>query len=287
MKLIISRKGFDSSAGGVPSPIFPNGEMLSLPIPDHGSAIRYRDITWNGKSMGPLVEQLTVKAIRQSHGVHLDPDIRADALTNRPLGWRGLFGQAGAAQSHLSTRVGKGDLFLFFGWFRQVSYNPDTGRYGYLKKAPNLHVLFGWLQIENTIGLESGRPDLAKWMSYHPHCLPHYPAINNTLYIAREDLTLGNKRVPGKGYGSIRHYDDRLCLSCKDQPKRSVWKLPMWFYPYHRSRSALSYHDDMSRWNICQDGVLLNTAARGQEFILDTDEYPEAVAWVQELLDVT
>ena len=33
MKLIFSRKGFDSSAGGIPSPILPDGRMISLPIP--------------------------------------------------------------------------------------------------------------------------------------------------------------------------------------------------------------------------------------------------------------
>ncbi len=34
VKLILSRKGFDSSSGGVPSPIFSDGRMLSLPIPE-------------------------------------------------------------------------------------------------------------------------------------------------------------------------------------------------------------------------------------------------------------
>ena len=33
MKLILSRKGFDSQSGGCPSPIFPNGTLYSLPIP--------------------------------------------------------------------------------------------------------------------------------------------------------------------------------------------------------------------------------------------------------------
>ncbi len=31
--------------------------------------------------------------------------------------WKGLFGQVGAAQSHLEKFVLPGDLFLFFGWF--------------------------------------------------------------------------------------------------------------------------------------------------------------------------
>ena len=32
-KIILSRKGFDSTAGGKPSPIFPDGSIFSLPIP--------------------------------------------------------------------------------------------------------------------------------------------------------------------------------------------------------------------------------------------------------------
>ncbi len=44
MKIILSRKGFDSSAGGVPSPIFPDGGLLSLPIPDKASQIACNDI---------------------------------------------------------------------------------------------------------------------------------------------------------------------------------------------------------------------------------------------------
>ena len=43
MIVIISRKGFDSSSGGVPSPIFFNGKMLSLPIPDKHSKIQHKD----------------------------------------------------------------------------------------------------------------------------------------------------------------------------------------------------------------------------------------------------
>ncbi len=34
MKIILSRKGFDGTYGGYPSPIFPDGRMLSMPIPD-------------------------------------------------------------------------------------------------------------------------------------------------------------------------------------------------------------------------------------------------------------
>ena len=50
MKLVLSRKGFDSSSGGVPSPIFADGTMLSLPIPDDGSSLRYEHLIWRDKS---------------------------------------------------------------------------------------------------------------------------------------------------------------------------------------------------------------------------------------------
>ena len=35
MKVILSRKGFDSSNGGCPSPIMPDGTLLSMPIPSN------------------------------------------------------------------------------------------------------------------------------------------------------------------------------------------------------------------------------------------------------------
>jgi len=44
MKVIFSRKGFDSEFGGYPSPILPNGQIISLPIPDPEDDIRYSDV---------------------------------------------------------------------------------------------------------------------------------------------------------------------------------------------------------------------------------------------------
>lgn len=41
MKVILSRKGMDSEAGGIPSPILPDGTLLSLPIPDNTSGQKY------------------------------------------------------------------------------------------------------------------------------------------------------------------------------------------------------------------------------------------------------
>src|SRR5918997_1915941 len=98
MKLILSRKGFDSSAGGVASPIFPDGTMYSLPIKAHGATRRYREVgkgDANGSALGSVVEQLTKGRVKPDDLVHLDPDLDSASLP-RMLGWRPAFGQTGA-----------------------------------------------------------------------------------------------------------------------------------------------------------------------------------------------
>src|ERR1035437_653691 len=119
MKIIISRKGFDSSAGKKPSPIFPDGRMLSLPIPDKSSIIAYKDIAGNDwASVGELAEQLAY--IPPTHRAHLDPDLSVGSIP-RADGWKPLFGQEHAAEKHLENQgVGAGDVFLFFGLFQAV-----------------------------------------------------------------------------------------------------------------------------------------------------------------------
>ena len=46
MKIIFSRKGFDSTAGGFPSIIFPNREMYSIPIPSKFDRDLYSEIVY-------------------------------------------------------------------------------------------------------------------------------------------------------------------------------------------------------------------------------------------------
>ena len=152
MKLVLSRKGFDASSGGNASPILPDATLVSLPIPSPTSPLTYDDVWLGDQSLGPLVEDLTRGRIRAGNGAHLDPDLRECAHDRRP-GWRPLFGQDGTAQGHLrNAGVGVGDLFLFFGWFRQVERTATA--YRFLRGAPDLHVVFGWLQIAIIVMVE-------------------------------------------------------------------------------------------------------------------------------------
>jgi hypothetical protein len=139
MKIILSRKGFDSSYGGVASPIFPDGALLSLPIPDARGPVTYQDLTWGQHQLGKVVAALTRGRIDFAAHAHLDPDLYSQICSRAP-GWRPLFGQDGAAQSHLANQgVGVGDLFLFFGWFRAVEQ--PSGYYCFVKQAPDQHLI--------------------------------------------------------------------------------------------------------------------------------------------------
>ena len=137
MKLIFSRKGFDSSAGGVPSPLV-DGRPISLPIPTRmPTPTRYADLR---DGVAELVTDLTRGRVAADRPCHLDPDLDANSLVRLP-GWRGVLGQVSAAQSHLSNNgVGRGDVFLFWGLYRPVVRSP-AGMWTYAGMAE--HRLFG------------------------------------------------------------------------------------------------------------------------------------------------
>lgn len=284
MKIVLSRKGFDSESGGQPSPILPDGTLTSLPIPDFSrtSSIRYADIRGPGRaSLGPIVEDLTHGKLSGDHFAHLDPDLRSAAYPRNP-GWRPLFGQAGGDQTHLAKHhVGVGDLFLFFGWFRRVEFVNNT--YRFVRNAPDLHVIFGWLQIDSILTVGTTR--VPRWAEYHHHFHPPSASGNwshNTVYVSSPRLLLNGVAQGTPGGGIFNMYRDELCLTCPDQPYRTVWKLPLWFYPAE-GRSPLSRHHALNRWRRNGGYVILKSVSRGQELVLNADEYPEAISWVQRL----
>ena len=117
MKIIFSKKGFDTKFGGKPSPIFPDDSMVSLPIGDKKSGIKYADLSsHNGYNIGELAAELTGKLHYLSKWTaHLDPDL-FDKTMARKSGWHPVLGQDGSAYGHLRNEgVGSGDLFLFYG----------------------------------------------------------------------------------------------------------------------------------------------------------------------------
>jgi len=279
VKLILSRKAFDSSAGGVANPILDDGLMIPLPIPDKQSKIRYEELAIGGENLGIVASDLTRGRTKPDHFAHLDPDLSPTSYP-REVGWRPLFGQSGAAQRVLEREgVGVGDLFLFFGWFRRATRS--AGRLRFVQGAPDMHVFWGWLQIGEVISVENVTPP--PWMGYHPHVAFQGRGAHNTLYVASETLTLDGVPAEAPGAGTFHTYSDRLRLTKPGSSSRSLWKLPHWFTP-QPGRPALGYHTDPERWASNGEDVLLRSVARGQEFVLDAALYPEAGAWVRELL---
>ncbi len=131
MKIILSRKGFDSSNGGCPSPIMPDGTLLSMPIPSDGDKDKYSDLEYCGTKYSDLLDQL--KPGNDFKHCHVDPDIRDNRISKIPK-WIPAFGQIGSAQGKLiNSGVEKGDLFLFFGWFRKVEL--VDGKYRFIPRS--------------------------------------------------------------------------------------------------------------------------------------------------------
>lgn len=71
MKVVLSRKGFDSSNGGIVSPIFEDGTMISFPIPSDDSD-RFSDLHYNGVSYSDILSDLHYKGGKYCH---VDPDL--------------------------------------------------------------------------------------------------------------------------------------------------------------------------------------------------------------------
>ncbi len=269
MKIILSRKGFDSGYGGIPSPILPNGEMLSLPIPDIHSDLKFHDLHISEKkNYVELITEIGGNKIKlegsgkhpiKEIGCHLDPDIRFRTL-KRNTNWKGLFGQSGTAQSHLRNQnISIGDIFLFFGWFSETVNKNGKLNFKY-NRDRSFHAIYGYLEIAEIIKVNTH--NIPAWMHYHPHYKTrHTTLLNDTLYVASKVLSFNNNI---KGYGTFQ-YDPKLKLT-KEGYSRSRWNLPKFF-----KQTSISFHNENS-WKT----DYFQSAAKGQEFVIEvTDEILE------------
>lgn len=274
MKVILSRKGFDSGYGGYPSIILPNNEMITLPIPSTKEEdYCYSDLkTKEGSSIYEIMKSLNPniklgKSFPLTPDVkcHLDPDLCAFSV-ERKEGWRGAFGQINAAQKVLeNNHVKEGDLFLFFGWFNDVS--EENNKYQF-KKGQGRHTIFGYLQIDKIIYPQKER--IPEWLKKHPHAssLRRLNNPSNCIYVARETCTFNKNR---KGYGMFT-YNEELDLSKKGMT-RTCWDLPEIF-----KNVTMTYHNQNS-W---KEGYF-KSACRGQEFVIEENKAIEE--WAIRLIE--
>ena len=264
MKIILSRKGFDSSYGKQPNPILPDGTLLSLPIPDNDGNNTFSSLHWNGMSYYEIIHSLKPRTkIKVDDMCHLDPDLKKD-VKDRKSGWKPAFGQSGTALSHLRNKgVAEGDLFLFFGWFRETEMN--QGKLVYKRKAKDLHIIYSYMQIGEIIIPNAGIPD---WLKDHPHIgdKKDRDVANNAIYLPTDELSF----IPDfKGCGLLNYRKDRILT--KDGFSKGRWNLPDFF-----KEVEISYHPNPWKDNYFQ------SADKGQEFVMDST--PEILDWVKNIL---
>jgi hypothetical protein len=200
LRIVFSRKGFDTAAGGGPSPIV-DGRPLSLPIPAAGGPSR---TTWDDLGLGAHVATASRGRWSGADLCHHDPMFLADGTC--------LFGQRGAAKTHLANqRVGAGDAFVFFGLFREAGGRPHQR-------------IFGYLIVDEVIELASAAgARIAELAALgHPHALGG-PRTNDAIY---------------RGEGAVaRMASEALRLTASGETP-SVWQRPGWLEPgaltYHR-----------------------------------------------------
>lgn len=266
MKIILSRKGFDSSNGGCPSPIMPDGTLLSMPIPTD-DVVSFSDVAWNGITYADILKQISPR--KTYTNCHLDPDIR-DNRINKIKGWKPAFGQTGAAQGLLvNAGVEVGDIFLFFGWFRRVE---KTGK-GYRfvpRKATDfyygndLQIIYGYMQIGRII---TDQEEIKKYF-WHPHSSSiHTCNPNNALYLPSEKLSFNPSL---SGYGTLDYRKDRVLTM--EGKGRATWNEYSFLEPEY------IYGD---RKNCAKDGGLYY-AGIWQELVIN--ESKDILDWVKQII---
>ena len=262
MRITFSRKGFDSAAGGIPNPILPDGTLLSLPIPSARDGVRYDELSYGGRTYYEIIRSLAPRTrIQASTTCHLDPDIREGVIARDK--WVPAFGQTGSSLMHLFNQgVGIGDLFLFFGWYRQIEL--FNGCLRFVPNAPDLHIIYGYLQIGSIIKCKD---DLPIELMSHPHAADfRWESMRNALFLPADSLSL-DKSLPG--YGCLNYSPNRVLT--KPGCKRRVWNLPSFFreIPISYNRAA---------WK--EDGFY--SALRGQEFVFEAND--KALEWVKSII---
>jgi len=217
MKIILSRKGFDSTSGGKPSPIMPDGTLLSLPIPDDSLSslsktegiVRFDDLRHGKHLYSDLIKGILPNNSYST--CHLDPDIREDVRINPIKGWKPAFGQTGSSLGILrNANVSVGDIFLFFGLYQKVEYY--NGSIRFIKGTRPMQVVYGYLQVGKI--LES--PEEISKYYWHPHAIKGlYNSERNALFLPSDSLSLCTS-LPG--YGVLQFREDRVLTKKNENP---------------------------------------------------------------------
>lgn len=221
MKVILSRKGFDSANGGVASPILEDGTMISFPIPSPDRNT-YSELECGGIPYSQLLHDLNYREAHFGTHCHIDPDLSLAYWREKPSDWFPAFGQIDAAASYLKNiGIAPGDIFLFFGNFHHIAKGTD-GTYHYVRhtgdfyRDSDLQVIWGYLQVGEILAT----PEQQRTAPWHPHSIPNRTSRpTNVIFKAREQLSFA-PALPGAG---ALPFDKKRVLTLEGAPK-ATWK---------------------------------------------------------------
>ena len=269
MKVILSRKGFDSSNGGIVSPIFEDGTMVSMPIPAAEDCYTYDDLFFHGIPYRDIIDDLKYKG--KTYHCHVDPDLDPGRRSKVEDGWFPAFGQVSAAASYLRNNgITEGDLFLFFGNFHFVEriegHFRFTRRTGDCYRDNDIQVIWGYLQVGEVIN----DPDEIRKVFWHPHSGEKYNRQKtNVIFKASESLSFDNSK-PGAG---LLSFDEKRVLTLAGAAK-ATWKINPVYDPHHICGRRRNKAKDPSR-GLYYSGIW-------QELCLAESE--ECTGWAQSII---
>ncbi|PGH59265.1 hypothetical protein CRT60_01130 [Azospirillum palustre] len=305
MKIILSRKGFDTGYGGKPSPILQDGRFFPLPIPyDRGAPIRYTDlpcppgleahyatladyVIGHSAFRKAVVEEDQIdgrkpktKRVRVTTDTlaHLDPDLH-QGMRPRPSDWKPLFGQTGRALKILrKNEVGVGDVFVFWGLYDRLV----PGRAGRPPRyeGKRMHCIFGWLQVGRVH--QAPFPDLPAWGRYHPHAGAD-PGVwdedNNWIFEAADRLSLEGLDADLPGAGIFPRFRPDLRLTRPGALRVDDWRLPSSFGSLMQAGrwtcvGQRNWQEDDPGW------MRFSTAGQWQEGVWDPLHAPGTLEWL-------
>jgi len=320
-KVVLSRKGFDSSAGGGFSPFDPQtGEYVVLPIPMGKSerkiskSLKYEDIHIKGNHLDgypetdlkSLMRAMGVKKVtlqtkgkkEESEYAHFDPWLGhcpwlAEG-SNHPIG---AFGQVDRAEAHLHNKgVGKGSLFLFFSRFKPIKPISQNSEKiigsdistEHLNKG--LYYIYGWLKVKKVIQQYKDIIDdqsLKSLKSLHPHATEKYFEEYARMERGKNTLYIADEFLFNdgsnfRGCGYFRTLNKGLLLTASKQESEK-WMPTLWSLPEFFYKKCLSVLK--CKGQVRDDSWLVDIKGQWQEAVFDFDESEEFYQWFRNRLE--
>lgn len=291
MKLVLSRKGFDSGSGGCLSPYnHDTGQYIWFPIPEkvncYSNQIRYKDVNvkneylsgLKGSNLSEVYKNLKgkdhVKLRKNEYAsiddrelfAHFDPMLGTPPwiVKNETCKIGMGFGQFNASPHLEKHNVQEGSIFLFFGGFQSTSNRKIAG-----------HYIYGWLKVKKRIDTYEECKEIIE-----PYNLYHHPHITevafkrnkkNFIYLPDQWL-FEDLNIPGYGY--FNTLNNHLLFSSNLESKKATWKLPNFFY-----KNLTQVHQ--KTWQNTQDGFCMVKTGIGQEFVTELSVKGEE--WLRKL----